>query len=209
MRPLLAAISSHKAGNQAQTCLVSQLGKSRTERWNPCWAGQWASGSASCNVLKPRACQPCVLEPRSAVSKACDLRVESSRACASALCEPAPNTPAPVRSAAALTKGQRHSQRPLAASRTFGGDSLGDHSSCASERRVATRGTSTRQLSLVTCCWRSSSFPKVLACLPGGSEPGCRLKPGVSRNNAAPFSPPCAAVPYWVVGPKDVHLWPR
>ncbi|KAM7340475.1 hypothetical protein ACRRTK_001090 [Alexandromys fortis] len=98
--------------------------------------------------------------------------------------------------------GQRHSQRPLAASGTFGGDGLGDRPSCASQRRVATRGTSTRQLSLATCCWRPSSFMKVLACLPGGSGPGCRLTPGVSRNTAAPLGPPCAAVRIGLWGPR-------
>lgn len=102
--------------------------------------------------------------------------MESSRACASALCEPAPSTPAPVRPAAALTDSDTRSapwRRPAP-------------SAAMALETVATLGTSTHQLSLASCCWRSSLFPRVLACLPGGSWPGCRLKTGVSRNTAVP-----------------------
>lgn len=87
----------------------------------------------------------------------CDLRVESSRACASALRGPVPSANGAWVSfcqshgSATLTEGPRRSQRLLVASCILGGGGFGARPSCAGQRRLATLATGAHQLSFATC----------------------------------------------------------
>lgn len=121
----------------------------------------------------------------------CDLRVESSRTCTSALQGPEPSaTGAWVSSfcqshcSATRTDSPRRLQRLLVASRILGDGGLGARPNCAVQRWLGHLRDGRSPAVLRHLPLEAGLFLRVPACLPRGSEPGKNSEPGVTGATA-------------------------